>query len=205
MPTSNERELKYLYGALLPPKLPAGWSLGPEAAPITLEDTYLDADGQLAAAGWALRRRSDESGIIVFTLKHDATTDGALHRRTETEVVVSSADGGPEPTIPSEIRAIVGTVLGTDLVARLRPTVSLLQRRQAWGLTRQGQTVATMSIDQVSANGTHWTELEIELAASLPDREVEHLVTELRDELERSPQISISTETKPERASRRSV
>ena len=101
--------------------------------------------------------------------------------------------------------AIVETVLETDLVARLRPTVSLVQRRQAWGLTRQGQTVATMSIDQVSANGNHWTELEIELAASLPDREVEHLVAELRDELERSPQISISTETKPERASRRSV
>jgi cytochrome c-type biogenesis protein CcmH/NrfG len=62
-----------------------------------------------------------------------------------------------------------------------------------------------MSIDQVSANENHWTELEIELAASLPDREVEHLVAELRDELERNPQISISTETKPERASRRSV
>ncbi len=206
MSEGRERELKYLYAATRPPQLPEGWSLGAEAAPLALEDTYLDADGALAARGWGLRRRESVGGEMWYTLKRDATTSGALHHREEIEAVALGEAGDPEGVaLPAQIRSLIEREFGADVTAHLRPTITLTQQRRSWGLTRQGVSVADMTIDQVAAGGARWCELEIEFVASLSDDDVHRFSHELQDALQSNPQISISTESKGERARRLSL
>jgi inorganic triphosphatase YgiF len=206
MSEGRERELKYLYAATLPPQLPEGWSLGTEAAPLALEDTYLDADGALAARGWGLRRRESEVGERRYTLKRDATATGALHSREEIEAVVVVETGAPEgAALPEQIRSLIDREFGPDVAARLQPTIALAQQRSSWRLARQGVSVADMTIDQIAVDGASWCELEIEFLSSLSDDEVQRLSRELHGALQTNPQISISTESKGERARRLSL
>ena len=206
MSKARERELKYLYTATRPPQLPEGWSLGPEAPPLALQDTYLDADGALTAHGWWLRRREGEGGERRYTLKRDATATDALHSREEIEAVALGEAGVPEDSaLPAHIRSLIDQEFGTDVTAHLRPTITLAQQRRSWRLTRQGVSVADMTIDQIAAGGARWCELEIEFVASLSDDEVQHLSRELHGALQSNPQISISTESKRERARRLSL
>ena len=206
MSEGRERELKYLYAATLPPQLPEGWSLGTEAAPLALKDTYLDADGALAARGWGLRRRESEGGERRYTLKRDATATGALHSREEIEAVVVVETGAPEGAVlPEQIRSLIDREFGPDVAARLQPAIALAQQRRSWRLARQGVSVADMTIDQITVDGASWCELEIEFLSSLSDDEVQHLSQELHGALQTNPQISISTESKGERARRLSL
>lgn len=206
MSKAREREMKYLYAATRPPQLPEGWSLGAEAAPLALEDTYLDADGALAARGWGLRRRESEGGEMRFTLKRDAIATGALHSREEIEEVALGEAGYPEgAALPAQIRSLIDREFGSDVTAHLRPTIALTQQRRSWRLTRQGVSVADMTIDQVSAGGARWCELEIEFLSSLSDDEVQRHSRELHGALQSDPQISISMESKGERARRLSL
>jgi len=202
----RERELKYLYTATRPPQLPEGWSLGAEAAPLALQDTYLDADGALAARGWGLRRRESERGNSIYTLKRDATAVGALHNREEIEAVAfGEADEPGATALPEEIRSVIDREFGLDVTAHLRSTITLTQKRSSWALARQDVSVADMTIDQVAAGGASWCELEIEFVSSLSNDEVQRFSRELHDALQSNPQISISTESKGERAHRLSL
>jgi len=206
MSKGRERELKYLYAAIRPPQLPEGWSLGAEAAPLALEDTYLDADGALAARGWGLRRRDGERGARIYTLKRDATATGALHSREEIEAAALGEAGGLEgAALPEQIRSLIDREFGFDVTAHLRPTVTLTQQRSSWRLAHQGESVADMTIDQVTVGGESWCELEIEFLSSLSDDDVQRFSQELHDALQSNPQISISTESKGERARRLSL
>jgi inorganic triphosphatase YgiF len=206
MSEGRERELKYLYAATRPPQLPEGWSLGAEAAPLALKDTYLDADGALAARGWGLRRRESEGGERRYTLKRDATAAGALHSREEIEAVAVGTAAGPGgATLPEQIRSLIDREFGLDVTAHLRPAITLTQQRSSWSLARQGVSVADMTIDLVAAGGASWCELEIEFLSSLSDDDVQHFSRELHDALQSNPQISISTESKRERARRLSL
>jgi inorganic triphosphatase YgiF len=206
MSEGRERELKYLCAATHPPQLPEGWSLGAEAAPLALQDTYLDADGALAARGWGLRRREGERGNSIYTLKRDATAVGALHSREEIEAVaLAKADDPDAPAIPEEIRSLIDREFSLDVTAHLRSTITLTQKRSSWRLARQGVSVADMTIDQVAAGGASWCELEIEFVSSLSNDEVQRFSRELHDALQSNPQISISTESKGERARRLSL
>ena len=206
MSQGRERELKYLYAATNPPPLPDGWSLGAEGPLLTLRDTYLDADGALAERGWALRLRETQDGERRYTLKRDASVAGALHSRDEIEAVALGATGEVDLTaLPQEIRGEIERDFSPHTPALLRTAFSLTQRRRSWDLAHQGAMVAVMTVDQITADETSWGELEIEFISSLSDHEVERFVQELHAALQENPQISVSAESKGERARRLSL
>ncbi len=206
MSRGRERELKYLYAATRPPQLPEGWSLEDEEPLLALQDTYLDSDGALAARRWGLRRRGGEGRNIIYTLKRDAASAGALHNREEIEAVALGEAGEPDAAaLPDEIRTAVDHAFGPDAASRLRPTITLNQQRRSWTLVRQGAPVAVMTMDQVTDGKASWGELEIEFVSSVSDHDVEHFAQELHAALARDPQISVSTESKGERARRLSL
>jgi len=199
----RERELKYLYALTQPPQLPKGWSLGEEAAPLTLQDTYLDHAGFLNARGWSLRRRAINGGEIGYTLKRGARAVGALHNREEVEALARNASGAASSSaLPAEISDLIVDEFGAELTAQLQPTVTLTQQRRTWSLMHTGVTVAILSIDQVQALSTAWSELEIEFLTSLGDGEVAQLAEALDHALRQNSAVSPSTESKAERARR---
>jgi len=199
----RERELKYLYALTQPPQLPEGWSLGEEAAPLTLQDTYLDHAGLLNARGWSLRRREINGGETGYTLKRSAKTVGALHNREEVEAFALNASAATNvEALPAEISDLIVDEFGTELTTQLQPTVTLTQQRRTWPLMHTGVTVAICSIDQVQSASDAWSELEIEFLTSLGQEEVAQLAKELDDALRNEPGVSPSTESKAERARR---
>lgn len=199
----HERELKYLYALTQPPQLPEGWSLGEEAAPLTLQDTYLDHAGLLNARGWSLRRRAINGGETGYTLKRSARTVGALHNRDEVEVLARNASGAASSSaLPTEISDLIVGEFGSEFTTQLQPTITLTQQRRTWPLMHTGVTVAICSIDQVQSASDTWCELEIEFLTSLGEEEVAQRAKELDDALREEPGISPSTESKAERARR---
>ena len=203
MSTARERELKYLYALTQTPQLPEGWSLGEEAAPLTLQDTYLDHAGLLNARGWSLRRRAINGGEIGYTLKRGARTVGALHNREEVEALARNASGATSASaLPAEISDLIVDEFGAELTTQLQPTVTLTQQRRTWPLMHTGVTVAICSIDQVQSASDTWCELEIEFLTSLGEEKVVQLAKESDDALRNEPGVSPSTESKAERARR---
>ena len=203
MSRARERELKYLYALTQPPQLPEGWSLGEEAAPLTLQDTYLDHAGLLNARGWSLRRREINGGETGYTLKRSAKTVGALHNREEVEAFARNAsDAASSSALPAEISDLIVDEFGTELTTQLQPTITLTQQRRTWPLMHQEITIAICSIDQVQSASAAWCELEIEFLTSLSEGEVAQLAKELDDALRNEPGVSPSTESKAERARR---
>ena len=199
----RERELKYLYALTQPPQLPEGWSLGEEAVPLTLQDTYLDHAGLLNARGWSLRRREINGGETGYTLKRGARTVGALHNREEVEALARNASSAASSSaLPAEISGLIMDEFSAEFTTQLQPTITLTQQRRTWPLMHTGATVAICSIDQVHSASDAWCELEIELLTSLSEEEVAQLAKELDDALRNEPGISPSTESKAERARR---
>ena len=199
----RERELKYLYELTQPPQFPKGWSLGEEAAPLTLQDTYLDHAGILNARGWSLRRRAINGGEIGYTLKRGDRTVGALHNREEVEALARNASGAASSSaLPAEISDLIVDEFGAELTTQLLPTVTLTQQRRTWSLMHTGITVAICSIDQVQSGSDAWCELEIEFFTSLGEEEVAQLAKEINDALRNEPGVSPSTESKADRARR---
>ena len=82
---NRERELKYAAQSSEPPRLPRGWSLGPERSVAEIVDTYLDHAATLITRGWALRRRETVGAPTRYTLKRNAQQVGAFHQRDEIE------------------------------------------------------------------------------------------------------------------------
>ena len=199
----RERELKYLYALTQPPQLPEGWSLGEEAVPLTLQDTYLDHAGLLNARGWSLRRREINGGETGYTLKRGARTVGALHNREEVEALARNASSAASSSaLPAEISGLIMDEFSAEFTTQLQPTITLTQQRRTWPLMHTGATVAICSIDQVHSASDAWCELEIEFLMSLGEEEVARLAKELDDALRNEPGISPSTESKAERARR---
>jgi inorganic triphosphatase YgiF len=199
----RERELKYLYALTQPPQLPEGWSLGEEAVPLTLQDTYLDHAGLLNARGWSLRRRELNGGETGYTLKRGARTVGALHNREEVEALARNASSAASSSaLPAEISDLIMDEFSAEFTTQLQPTITLTQQRRTWPLMHTGATVAICSIDQVHSASDAWCELEIELLTSLSEEEVAQLAKELDDALRNEPGVSPSTESKAERARR---
>lgn len=199
----RERELKYLYALTQPPQLPEGWSLGEEAVPLTLQDTYLDHAGLLNARGWSLRRREINGGETGYTLKRGARTVGALHNREEVEALARNASSTARSSaLPAEISDLIMYEFSAKLTTQLQPTVTLTQQRRTWPLMHTGVTVAICSIDQVQCASDAWCELEIEFLASLGEEEVAQLAKEIDDALRNEPGVSPGTESKAERARR---
>lgn len=203
MSKGREEELKYLYVLTQPPQLPEGWSLGEEAGPLTLQDTYLDHAGLLNARGWSLRRREINGGDTGYTLKRSAETLGALHSREEIEAFARNASGATSSSaLPTEIGDLIVKEFGAEFTTQLQPTITLTQQRRTWPLAHQGVTVAILSIDQVQSASDAWSELEIEFLTSLGEGEVAQLAKELDNALRDEPGVSPSTESKAERARR---
>ncbi len=199
----RERELKYLYALTQPPQLPEGWSLGEEAAPLTLQDTYIDHAGLLNTRGWSLRRREINGGETGYTLKRGARTVGALHNREEVEALARNASSTARSSaLPAEISDLIMDEFSAKLTTQLQPTVTLTQQRRTWPLMHTGVTVAICSIDQVQCASDAWCELEIEFLASLGEEEVAQLAKEIDDALRNEPGVSPGTESKAERARR---
>jgi inorganic triphosphatase YgiF len=179
------------------------WVVKTARLPLTLQDTYLDHAGFLNARGWSLRRREINGGEAGYTLKRGSRTVGALHNREEVEAFALNASAATNvEALPAEISDLIVGEFGAELTTQLQPTVTLTQQRRTWSLMHAGVTVAILSIDQVQAPSTAWSDLEIEFLTSLGDGEVAQLAEALDHALRQNSAVSPSTESKAERARR---
>ena len=165
---NRERELKYAAQSSAPPRLPRGWSLGPERAVAEIVDTYLDHAATLITRGWALRRRETVGAPTRYTLKRNAEQVGAFHQRDEIE-----QEGNQ---IPIEIVHEIGA----QLASKLREVVTMRQRRRSWPLQLNGGVVADLTTDEIQSGSALWIELEVEFLASVNDATATELAETLQ-------------------------
>ena len=185
---NRERELKYAAQSSAPPRLPRGWSLGPERAIAEIVDTYLDHAATLIKRGWSLRRRETVGAPTRYTLKRNAEQVGAFHRRDEIE------HEGDQ--IPAEIVEEIGT----ELASELREVVSMQQRRRSWPLQLNGNVVADLTTDEIQSGNAQWTELEVEFLASVSDATATQLAEALQDFFAGDETLTPSRQSKLEAA-----
>jgi inorganic triphosphatase YgiF len=148
-----ERELKFsVLDAYVPSlsELRAALAATPfaaVAAPVLeLHDHYYDDPaGHLRQAGIALRRRR-LGGTTLAGVKSAGSTDAALHERDELELPMSGA--GPDAAWPD---AILARLEGLVDPAALGPRVELDTTRVLFRLLRDGDEVAQLAFDAVSA------------------------------------------------------
>ncbi len=153
-----------------------------------VQDTYLDtADGALLVAGYALRQREGEDGVLV-TLKGLGGACGGIHRRVELEARLASAAppaGWPTGPLRAEVLALAGE-------APLVPFLTLCQERHVRRVEQGERAVALMSLDRV--RGTAGKEVfevreaEIELLPAGSEGDLAALAAALRDEWGLAPQ-----------------
>ena len=165
---NRERELKYTALTSETPRLPHGWSLGPERSVAEIVDTYLDYAETLIKRGWALRRRETVGAPTRYTLKRNAQQVGAFHQRDEIE------QEGDQ--IPAEIM----DEIGAQLASTLREVVTMRQRRRSWPLQLNGSVVADLTTDEIESGNAQWTELEVEFVPSVSDADATEMATELQ-------------------------
>ena len=165
---NRERELKYAAQSSEPPRLPRGWSLGPERSVAEIVDTYLDHAAMLITRGWALRRRETVGAPTRYTLKRNAQQLGAFHQRDEIE-----REGDQ---IPAEIVHEIGAQLASVLHA----VVTMRQRRRSWPLQLNGSVVADVTTDEIQSGNAQWRELEVEFVPSVSDADATEMATDLQ-------------------------
>ena len=165
---NRERELKYAAQSSEPPRLPRGWSLGPERTIAEIVDTYLDHAATLITRGWALRRRETVGAPTRYTLKRNAQQVGAFHQRDEIE-----REGDQ---IPAEIVHEIGAQLASEL----HEVVTMRQRRRSWPLQLNGSVVADLATDEIQSGTAQWTELEVEFVPSVSDADATEMATDLQ-------------------------
>jgi CHAD domain-containing protein len=185
-----EVELKYrMSGVAVGERLLASdelaglWALGP-ATDVLQEDRYLDTpDAALAAAGYAGRLRSSDSGTII-SLKGLRRQDdgGATHRRDELE-------GPADPSAPpvawpeSDARNVVVAIAGDQALEEL-VVLRQLRRKRLYG---KDGTVVELSLDDVEVvSGGRVVERFAELEAEVREGDEAMLVplAELLSEIE---------------------
>lgn len=150
-----------------------------------LQDCYLDTvDRRIFANGYALRRRRQDDGDWVISLKGLGGADGAIHRREEleTKVVPQLADQAPETWKQSQVYAQLQQMLGS---ATLNLLFCLSQKRITHRLADANRIVAEMSLDEVhlTINGTETTffEMEAELKADGTEDDLRKIVAFLQE------------------------
>ncbi len=153
-----------------------------------VRDTYLDTrDRRILAAGYACRRRERDDGILI-TVKSLQHPDGAVHRREEFETTLPS-DQPPAEWSPSPARGLVLRVAGD---APLAPLCVIEQTRVARAISRDGQQIAELSLDDVRVDARDsslaFFELEIELTEPDGADALAALVTCLQDEWKLQPE-----------------
>ncbi len=142
----------------------AGYSLTPLDR-VQVTDRYYDtSEGRLLAASFSCRLRSQGDQILV-TLKGVGDADGAVHRRAEHEVELSSEVLDPADWPPGAARELALELTGG---APLQPLVDLKQTREKRDLMDAERRVAEVSLDEVRASSgkrpSCYYELEVELA-----------------------------------------
>ena len=143
-----ERELKFSLVDPPPPEaeLAAAAAPGPYAfllqgTAVHVDHYYDDDAGALAAAGVALRRRT-EAGATLAALKTLGTVVGALHVRDELEVPMA----GDDWPVPVARRLAEHVALW-----QLRPRVELTTERTTYRVVHEGRPVALLAFDEVRA------------------------------------------------------
>ena len=201
-----ERELKFLLEHAHIPALPSDYRLGEPEATLHLLDEYLDYRGQILAAGWRLRRRSDGAALR-YTLKSVRGGDASspLSERIEIE---RTPEQGEE--LPSEIAATLAEA-GVDVahvLDRLQPYLTLRQERQPVALSNSDGELALLTLDEVRAvaptpeGERRWTELEIEFLNTATPEARDRATRELTAWLAVQPGVTVGGESKVERAAR---
>ena len=120
-----------------------------------MSDIYLDSDDRVLQAAGIVCRRRDRGDRVVITVKRRSGAPGgaqgtgtgdAIHRRAEWEIDLpaSSPAGRPASWPAGEAREQVLSAAGSR---SLRPLVEVRQRRVLRPLTRDGRTVAELSLD----------------------------------------------------------
>ena len=161
-----------------------------------LHDTYLDTAGRrILAAGYACRRRQHDEGVEI-TLKQLSSADGATHRREEIELRLPEDRPRalwPLGPLTDRMNELVGET-------PLRPLFDLDQDRVSRHMTRDGESLAEMSLDHVHlrarAKEESFFELEVELQPAGTEDDLGHIVTCLQETWGLVPQ----TRSKFERA-----
>jgi inorganic triphosphatase YgiF len=201
-----ERELKFLLEHARIPALPTGYELSKPQATLHLLDEYLDYRGQILAAGWRLRRRSDGHGVR-YTLKSERadSSSGPLSERREIERTPEAHE-----ELPSEIVTTL-TEAGVEmahLTERLQPYLTLRQERQPVALSNSVGEIALLTVDEVRAGAPtpaaehRWTELEIEFLSTVSSEARDRASRELSAWFASQPGIAVGGEAKVVRAAR---
>lgn len=173
----------------------AGFGLE-DATVVELYDRYLDtADGALLAGGFACRLRR-QNGQYMATLKGLGAVSGAVHRRSEHEVVL----GGPLPPQSWPASKARDLALQLAIDEPLLPLFEIKQSRHSRHLMDGSRAVAELNLDRVRLpcfDGVDSTTLELE-AELLPDGEEEDL-QRLALELEQKWRLVPESQSKFER------
>jgi len=153
-----------------------------------VRDTYLDTVERLILrAGYACRRREQSEGILI-TLKGLGGAQGAVHRREELQVLISS-DLPPAQWSPSSVRDRVLQLIGS---APLLPLFELQQLRTVRLMTQGERPVAELSLDDVQVKAGNreqvYLEMEVELKSQGIEDDLSIIVACLRDEWQLKPE-----------------
>jgi len=153
-----------------------------------VRDTYLDTVERLILrAGYACRRRGQSEGILI-TLKGLGGAQGAVHRREELQVLISS-DLPPAQWSPSSVRDRVLQLIGS---APLLPLFELQQLRTVRLMTQGERPVAELSLDDVQVKAGNreqvYLEMEVELKSQGIEDDLSIIVACLRDEWQLKPE-----------------
>ncbi|MSP13003.1 MAG: CHAD domain-containing protein [Chloroflexi bacterium] len=152
-------------------------------------DTYYDTPShKLQAGGYACRIRLHD-GQPIATLKSLGAGGGALHIRTELETHLTKPvpdlrtwPNGPAREIATELTG------GEDL----HPIVTLEQTRQVKPVLSNGQKIATLSLDRITAHidgSSHtWCEVEVEMEQDTPTNIIQALSDLLHQQAQLQPE-----------------
>jgi CHAD domain-containing protein len=147
-----------------------------------VRDTYLDTPGRLLLdASYVCRCRELESRVLV-TVKGLRRAEGAIHRRKEIEISLSSYQP-PAQWPESPVRDLVLGLIGE---APLMPLFELHQTRVFRRMSQGELLVAELSLDKVRVmagdRSQNYLELEVELAPQGTEEDMTSIVAYLQDE-----------------------
>lgn len=177
----------------------AGFSVLPPKVK-SLRDCYLDTeDRRIFAHGYALRRRKQDDGDWIISLKGLGGATGAIHRREEVETKLMPQLTEQAPTIwqQSEVYSKLQQMLGT---ATLDVLFCLSQKRITHRIADAERIVAKMSLDEVhlplKTAETIFFEMEVELTKDGTEDDLRKIVTFIQENFFLHPE----TRSKFERA-----
>lgn len=136
---------------------------------LNVRDVYFDTPtNTLTRAGYVLRLRL-QNGATLATIKSLEESDGAVHRREETEIVL--VDGVSIENLPEgDFRSFLESLAPIE---DLRSVLELHQQRTPLGAYDGGRLVGVLSLDRVSSVSSEGVDpsLEVEFELSEEGRE----------------------------------